>query len=146
MGISDHRVNKCISSMFIPSIDISLVMVHAEQLEERNLKQICRVLKTKRSKDGNSSQTRFEVQDNPWFKKRFPNESTSTIIRVNKGKWSLTKTKEEKCRTRNVQKSTCAKCGRKHKGKCLLCMGNFYGCGKSGYMKRDCPMMRDKWR
>ena len=58
-------------------------MVHAEQIEEQKLKQVGRELKRTRPEDGNSSKTLFEVQDNPRFKKRFPNRSPSTIPRVN---------------------------------------------------------------
>ena len=45
-----------------------------------------------------------------------------------------------------VEKSTCAKRSRKHEGKCPIDMGNCYGCGKSGHMKRDFPIMKDQGR
>ena len=94
--------------------------------------------------DGNSSKTRFEVQDKPIFNKRFPNKSSSTIPRVNKGKESTFKPKEDKGSSPYVEKSTCAKCGRKHKGKCLV--RNCYGYVKSGHTKRDFPIMKAQGR
>ena len=64
MGISDLVVSECRSSMLIRSIDICCHMVHAEQFEEKKLKQVDRELKKVRIEDGNSSKTRLEVQDN----------------------------------------------------------------------------------
>ena len=74
--------------MLIPSMDISRLMVHAEQIEEQKLKQVGKELRRTNAEDGNSSKTIFEVQDNPRFKKSFPNQSLSTIPKVNKGKGS----------------------------------------------------------
>ena len=45
-----------------------------------------------------------------------------------------------------VEKPLCAKCDKRHDGKCLVGMGNFYGCGKSGHMKRHFPMMKSQER
>ena len=50
-------------------MDISRLMVHAKQIEEKKLKQVSRELKKIRVEDGNSSKTRFEVQDKPRFKR-----------------------------------------------------------------------------
>ena len=74
--------------MLIPSMDISRLMVHAEEIEEQKLKQVGKELRRTNAEDGNSSKTIFEVQDNPRFKKCFPNQSPSTIPTVNKGKGS----------------------------------------------------------
>ena len=68
--------------MFIPSMDIS----HLIQIEEQKLKQVNRELKKVRREDGNSSKTRFEVQDKPRFKKRFYNHGFSNAPSVNKSK------------------------------------------------------------
>ena len=45
-----------------------------------------------------------------------------------------------------VEKCTWAKYDRKHEGKCLVRTGNLYGCGKSGYIKRDCSIMKAQGR
>lgn len=83
------------------------------------------------------------MQYNPRFKKRITNESPSTIPRVISRKVSTPKLKEEKGNSPYVKKSTCPKCGRNHKGKCLVGFRNFYECAKSNHMKRDFPMIKD---
>ena len=142
MGISEQLFNKCRSAILIPSEDISHFMVHREQIEEQNLKQVCRELKRTRAEDGNSAKITFEVQDNPRFKKRFPNQKPYSIPRVNQSIVSTLKLKEEKGSDPYVKKSICAKCCWKHEGQCLIYMGNWYGCGKSGQMEKDFPMMK----
>ena len=68
----------------IPIMDISCLMVHAQQIEVEKLKQVGKELKRTRAKEGNSFKNRFEVLDKPRFKNRFPNQSRSTTPRVNK--------------------------------------------------------------
>ena len=85
MEISDLVVNEYRLEL-IPIMDVSHVMVHAEQIEEHNLKQVGRELKKVRTKDENSSKAKFEVQDKPSFKRRFSNKALlmlpgSTIVR-----------------------------------------------------------------
>ena len=75
MRISDLVVNECKSSMLIPCMDSSPLMVHAEQIEEKNLKQVCRELKKVKTKEGNISKNRFEFQYKPIFKRRLSNQA-----------------------------------------------------------------------
>ena len=79
MGISDLMVNECRSAMLIPSMIIFHLMVHAEQIEEQKLKQFGSELKKVRTKEGNSPKIRFEVQDNPWFERKFSNQGPSHL-------------------------------------------------------------------
>lgn len=103
-------------------------------------------MKRKRADNENSSKARYKLVDNPRFKKRFTNQSPSTIQRVYEGKESISKTKEDKGRRRYVEKSPYAKCCNKNERKCVVAMGNCYGCGKTGHMKRDFSMMKDQGR
>ncbi|KAH0748282.1 hypothetical protein KY290_027514 [Solanum tuberosum] len=146
MGVSDLVLNEYRSDMLIPSMDISRLIVHAEQIEEQKLKRVGRELKRSRADDGNSSKVRFEIQDKPKFKKRFSNQGPPNTPRVNKGKVSAPKPQEARGGGPYVEKPICKKCGQKHKGKCLVGTGNCYGCGKSGHMRRDCPMLKAQGR
>ena len=87
--------------------------------------------------------TRFEVQDKTRFEKRFYNQCPSNIIKFNKSKGSKPMHQEGKGSGPYVEKPICAKCG---KCKCLVSTGNCYGCGKSGNMKIDCPLMKAEER
>ena len=86
MGIFDLLVNECRSIMLIPSMNISRLMVHAEQIEEQHLKQVNREPKRARTDDGNSSKGKFEVQGKPRFKRRFSNQGSSRTPKVKERK------------------------------------------------------------
>ncbi|XP_049358413.1 uncharacterized protein LOC125823000 [Solanum verrucosum] len=45
-----------------------------------------------------------------------------------------------------VERPSCAKYGKTHDGKCLVGTDGCFSCGKSGHMKRDCPMLRAQGR
>ena len=144
MGISDLVVNECRSAMLIPSMDISRLMVHAKQIEEQKLKQVGRELKNVRTEDGNSSKTKFEVQDKPTIKRRFSNQRPSNAPRSTKKRCLLPsprKVEDHMLRNLFVQNLI-----NRNECKCLVGTGNYYGCGKSGYMKRDCPKMKTQGR
>ena len=81
-------------------------------------------MKSTRVEDRYSSRARFEVQDKPRFKKMFPNQRPSRTPRISKVKGSTPKPKEDKGSSPYVEKSTCAKCGRKHEDKFLVGTGN----------------------
>ena len=78
-GISDLVVNECRSSMLIPRMDISRLMVHVEQIEDQKLKQVGRELKKVRTEDGNSSKAKFKVQGKSSFKRRY---STKAFLMI----------------------------------------------------------------
>ena len=82
MGISNFVVNECSTAMLSPCMDIYHLMVHDEQIEDQKLKQVGRDLKFIRPEDGNSQNTRFEVQEEV-FPSKPPNTSS-----INKRKGS----------------------------------------------------------
>ena len=117
-------------------------MVHDKQIEEKKLNQVGRESNKVKTKDGNSSKAKFEVQDKPRFKRRFSNQDPPNSPSINYSKVSTPKPQEGKGGYSYVEKPLCSKCGIKHDGKCLVGTGNCYGCGKSGNLKRDCLMMK----
>ena len=55
-------------------MDISRLMVHAQQVEESRLRKRNRESKKERSFESGSSKSRLDIQDKPKFKKRFSNQ------------------------------------------------------------------------
>ena len=95
-----------------------------------------------RTKEGNSSKNRYEVQAKPRYRKRFSNQGSSSAPCANKSKVPTPKPQEGKDGCSYVDRTFNSKCGRKHDGKCLVGMSNCYNCGKSGYIKKHCPMIK----
>ncbi|XP_049363285.1 uncharacterized protein LOC125828023 [Solanum verrucosum] len=129
-------------AMLIPSMNISRPMVHAKQIEEQKLKQVNRQVKRARTDDRNSSKGKFESQGKPRFKRRFSNQGSSNAPRVNKYRVPNPKLQGGNSGGSSMTRPTCAKCGKKHEGKCLVGTDGCFHRGKSGHMIRDCPMLK----
>ncbi|KAH0673709.1 hypothetical protein KY284_024796 [Solanum tuberosum] len=110
MGVSDLVVNECGLEMLIPSMNISRLMVHAEQ----NLKQVNGEVKNARTNDRNSSKGKFEAQGRPRFKRRFSNQGSSSARRVNKDRVFNHKPQGGNSGGSYVDTPNCANCGKKH--------------------------------
>ena len=109
--------------MLIPSMDISRIMVHAKQIEGKKLKHIGIELRRSKPDKGNFSKTRFEIRDKPRFTKRFSNPSPSNYPNPNQDIRTTTKPQGENKSGPIRERTTCARCGKKHRAKCLAGMG-----------------------
>ncbi|XP_015078326.1 uncharacterized protein LOC107022147 [Solanum pennellii] len=117
-SVSEELEEEYRAAMLHDNMDISRLIVHAQQVEESRLRA--------KSFESGSSKSRLDVQDKPKFKKGGSNP------KPRKG--------------RNVvppkERPTCGKCGKKHVGECLVGTNSSYGCGNGGHMVKDCPYLR----
>ena len=70
MGVSNDLQEECHSAMLHDNINISRLMVHAQQVEDASAKRKSRDIKRARPFVGGSSKSRLEVQDKSILKKR----------------------------------------------------------------------------
>uniref|UniRef100_M1DPE6 Gag-pol polyprotein n=1 Tax=Solanum tuberosum TaxID=4113 RepID=M1DPE6_SOLTU len=75
-SISDMVVKECRTSMLIGDMDISHLMVHAQQIEEDKLKEKSREVKRARTGDVNFSNAKTEGQGRPRFGQRFSGQDS----------------------------------------------------------------------
>ena len=127
--------------MMHDNMNISHLMVHAQQVEETRSKRKSRDAKRARSFDGGSSKNRLEIEDKPRFKKRVSNKVSSKFPKASDDRVSNPKSNKGRD-TSSPKKSTCAKCGKRHLCECLVGTRTFIGCGKSGHNVRDCPNVK----
>ncbi|XP_049381270.1 uncharacterized protein LOC125845784 [Solanum stenotomum] len=89
---------------------------------------------------------KFDGQGRPRLKRRFSKQGSSSAPRFNKDRVSNPKPQGGNRGGYSMVRLTCAKCGNKHDGKCLIGTDGCYSCGKSGHMMRDCPMLKAQGR
>ncbi|KAH0743176.1 hypothetical protein KY290_031169 [Solanum tuberosum] len=143
-GVSDAIEEECRAAILHDNMDISRLMVHAQQIEESRLRKKSREVKRPRPDDGNSTKGKIEGQSGPRFKKRFSNQSPSNAPKTNKDRVSNPKPQGGNKSGSPMDRPMCDKCGKRHERKCLAGMGVCYGCGKSGHQLKDCPIRAAK--
>ncbi|WMV58487.1 hypothetical protein MTR67_051872 [Solanum verrucosum] len=146
MGVSRLVRKECHSTMLHDNMYISCLMVYAQQMEDEKLQDKNREVKRARTGDGDFSNAKSDGQGRPRFKQRFSNQGSSSAPRVNKD--MVSNPNPQGCNSCGsyVSRPNCAKCGRKHDGKCLVGPKWCYGCGKSVHKMRDCLMLKVKGR
>ena len=100
------------------------LIVYSNSIKESKHKRIIRNMK----RSGPS------VQTQPRFKKmaQTQDEPSAPKVKLDKGSGSQN------------GKPTCVSCGKKHYGKCLVGIDNFFCCGKDGHKVKDCPTIADR--
>ena len=73
-GVSDYLKEECRSAMLHGNMNISCLMVHAQQGKEARVERKSNYSNRAKSFLGGSSKGRLYIQDNPRFKKRFYNQ------------------------------------------------------------------------
>ncbi|XP_049391309.1 uncharacterized protein LOC125855610 [Solanum stenotomum] len=125
-GISDLVKEECHTTILHEDMNICRLMVYAQSIEESKLNRMNMDLK----------RGRLNEKDQPRFKKRAPNQDSTSASKAN----------EDKGGGSQFSKPLCATCGKKHFGKCLDSMSGCYGCGKNDHKVRDCPTLTARGR
>ena len=82
MGLSDDMQEECHLAMLHYNINISRLIVHAQQVEEEMSKRTSRDAKSARSFDGDSSKVRLDIKEKYRFKKRYLNKFLQSSLRL----------------------------------------------------------------
>ncbi|KAH0644963.1 hypothetical protein KY284_032847 [Solanum tuberosum] len=112
-GVFEMVVKECRTAMLINEMDISRLIIHAQQIKEEKLKEMSRDAKIAKTNDVDFSHSRSDEHDRSKFRQRFSGQGSSN--------------------------ATVSK--RKHEGKCLAGMDGCFGCGKSGHKITDCASL-----
>ncbi|WMV24299.1 hypothetical protein MTR67_017684 [Solanum verrucosum] len=78
-GVSEMVVKKCRTTMLINEMDISCLIVHAQQIEEEKLKEKSRETKRAITCDGNFSHSRSERHGRPRLRQKFFGQGSSNV-------------------------------------------------------------------
>ncbi|XP_049391585.1 uncharacterized protein LOC125856025 [Solanum stenotomum] len=142
------------TAMLIGDMDIARLMIHVQQVEEEKLKDR-EEIQNNRAKKGMSPCSRRVMptghlsngnkKSRPRFRQSFSGQGSSEAPpKFNEYNVSYPKPKGGDGGGSSLPRSTSTKCGRKHEGECLTDTDGCFGCGKSGYKKRDFPMLLAK--
>ena len=71
IGLSKEILQECPASMIHDNMDLSSLIVHAQQVEESRIGNMNREAKGAKLFESGSSKSKLDVQDKPKFKKRF---------------------------------------------------------------------------
>ena len=115
------------------NMNISRLIVHAQQVEETRLRRMNREAKKAKAYECCLIKCRLDIQDNPRFMKRFSKQIPSKFPEACDDRVSYPKSQKGRGSTSPKKKQTCGKCGKKHYGDCLVRTDNFFRCGKSGH-------------
>ena len=114
--VPDDLVEECCSAMLHENMNISHIIVHAQQVEESRLRRKNREDKRAKSFETGSSKGRLEIQDKLRFKKRFSNKVASLFPKAHDDRVSNLKSQKRRGTSSPNKNQTCKKCGKKNFG------------------------------
>ena len=124
--------------MLNDSMNISHLMVHAQQVEEARSNRKSGDAKRARSLEGGSSKGRLYIQDNPRFKKIFSNKFPSKFHKARDDRVYYLKPKKGRGTNLPTKKTIYQSCSKRHYGDCLIGKDNYFSCCKSRNKVKNC--------
>ncbi|XP_069145524.1 uncharacterized protein [Solanum lycopersicum] len=121
------------------NMNISCLMVHAQQVERSRVKKKCRDANIARSYDDGYKEGRLQIQDKPRFKKIFSNQLPSKFPKAHDDRVPNPASAKGRGTSPPSKKTTCKKCGENHYGNLLVLIDNCFWCCKSGNKVRELP-------
>uniref|UniRef100_M1DNB1 Retrotransposon gag protein n=1 Tax=Solanum tuberosum TaxID=4113 RepID=M1DNB1_SOLTU len=137
MGVSDLVEKECRTTMLVGDMDISRLMVFAQQMEESKLnEESFREKKMSRMDDDKSFDDESDGHGRPRFRQKFPWQGPSSTPKFHQKRVNNPKFQDDSC---EILLSGCSKCDRRHEGECLAGSNVCFGCGELGHKIRHCP-------
>lgn len=89
-----------------------------------------------------SRTTTINIKDKPWFKKGLSHRGESSSSKGLSDRDIEPKVKRNNKVDTPQERPPCRKCGKLHRGECMMGSNARYNCGKPGHMMKDCSNMR----
>ncbi|TMX03449.1 hypothetical protein EJD97_016258 [Solanum chilense] len=128
MGVSRLVEKECRTTMPLNDMDISRLMVYAQQIKESKTSEIRKEGKSPRSNDSSYRSRK---------KSFYPHDSS-----VGNNDRSLNQHSQGS--GHSYERSTSFSCGKQHGGKCLAEMDGCFACVHKGHKMRDCPILKSR--
>ncbi|XP_069152784.1 uncharacterized protein [Solanum lycopersicum] len=128
MGVSSLVEKECRTAMLLNDMDISRLMVYAQQIEESKIREIRQ--EGERPRSDNSSHQKpkkrsYHQDSSMGNKHRVPNNNSQGNGHTFERTW-------------------CTSCGKQHMGRCLTGMDGCFACRNKGHKMRDCPNIKSR--
>ncbi|XP_049348209.1 uncharacterized protein LOC125812780 [Solanum verrucosum] len=147
MGLSYMVEKECRTTIILHDMNISRLMVYAQQIEELIIKGKSREVKKVKTGDINFSHARSDGHGRSKFHQGSSDQGSSNVPpKFDKDRVSNPKPQGGNGGGSSLARSTYAKCGKKHDGKCLASTDVCFSYGKSGHKLIDFPMLAVKGR
>ena len=114
--VSKQLVEECRSAIIHDNMNVSRLMVHAQQVEYRRLRRKNKESKKAMSYEGGSLKGKLDIQDKPRIDKMFSNQVPTKFPKDHDDRVSNPKYQKGRGTSSPSKKRTYGMCGKKHYG------------------------------